>query len=44
MVDDYHEAHFGGERAEEEPEPSANTYYDMLAEAQKALHEHTEVS
>ena len=28
----------------EEPEPSAKTYYDMLAAAQKPLHKHTEVS
>ena len=44
MLDDYHEAHFEGERAEEEPEPSAKAYYDMLAAAKKALHDHTEVS
>jgi hypothetical protein len=33
MIDDFHEAHFQGEPAEEEPKPSAKAYYDMLAAA-----------
>ena len=44
MLDDFHEANFQAERPEEEPEPSAKAYYDMLAAAQKPLHEHTTVS
>jgi hypothetical protein len=43
MIDDFHEAHFQGERPEE-PEPSAKAYYDMLAAAQKPLHQHTNLS
>jgi hypothetical protein len=41
MIDDFHEAHFQGERLEEEPESSAKTYYDMLPAAQEPLHKHT---
>src|SRR6185295_20138572 len=44
MLDDFHEAHFEGERREEEPEPTAKAYYDMLAAAQESLHGHTKVS
>ena len=33
MLDDFHEAHFEGERREEEPEPTTKAYYDMLAAA-----------
>ena len=33
MLDDFHEAHFEGEHSEEEPEPTAKAYYDMLAAA-----------
>jgi hypothetical protein len=44
MIHDFHEAHFQGERLEEEPEPSAKAYYDMLAAAQKTLHKHTNLS
>jgi hypothetical protein len=44
MLDDFHEAHFQGERPEEELEPSAKVYYDMLAAAQKPLHKHTKQS
>ena len=44
MLDDFHEAHFEGERREEEPEPTAKAYYDMLATAQEPLHGHTKVS
>jgi len=44
MLDDFHEAHFEGERSEEEPEPTAKAYYDMLAAAQEPLHGHTKVS
>ena len=40
----FHEAHFEGERREEEPEPTAKAYYDMLATAQQPLHGHTKVS
>jgi len=32
MLDDFHEAHFEGERSEEEPEPTTKTYYDMLVQ------------
>jgi hypothetical protein len=44
MIDDFHEAHFQEESREEEPEPSAKAYYDMLAAAQKPLHRHTKLS
>ena len=44
MLDDFHEAHFEGERSEEEPEPTAKAYYDMLGAAQEPLHGHTKVS
>jgi hypothetical protein len=44
MLHDFHEAHFQGERPEEEPEPSAKAYYDMLAAAKKPLHKHTKQS
>jgi hypothetical protein len=44
MINDFHEAHFQGERPEEEPEPCAKAYYDMLAAAQKPLHKHTDLS
>jgi hypothetical protein len=43
MIDDFHEAHFREESLEEEPEPSAKAYYDMLAGAQKPLHQHTKL-
>ena len=39
-----HLAHFEGEHSEEEPEPTAKAYYDMLAAAQEPLHGHTKVS
>jgi hypothetical protein len=50
MLDDFHEAHFGEGRMEEdgvneqEPEASAKAYYEMLSSAQKPLHDHTKVS
>ena len=44
MLNDYHEAHFGEGCGEEEPEPSAKAYYDMLSAAQKPLHGQTKVS
>jgi hypothetical protein len=44
MLDDFHEAHFEGERIEEEPEPTAKAYYDMLGAAQEPLHGYTKVS
>ena len=44
MLDDFHEAHFEGERREEEPEPTAKAYYDMLATAHEPLHGRTMVS
>ena len=44
MLDDFHEAHFEGERREEEPEPTAKAYYDILAVAQEPLHGHTKIS
>ena len=44
MLDDFHEAHFDEGRREEEPEPTAKAYYDMLATAQQPLHGHTKVS
>ena len=44
MSDDFHETHFEGERREEEPEPIAKVYYDMLATAHEPLHGRTKVS
>jgi hypothetical protein len=44
MLNDYHEAHFAEEGREEEPEATAEAYYDMLSTAQKPLHGHTKVS
>ena len=46
MLDDYHEAHLEEQEAlrEEEPEPTAKAYYEMLAAAQQPLHGHTKVS
>jgi hypothetical protein len=46
MLHDYHEAHFGDGRREEEekPEATAKAYYDMLSVAQKPLHGQTKVS
>jgi hypothetical protein len=45
MLHDYHEAHFGeGRREEEELEATAKAYYDMLSAAQKPLHGQTKVS
>ena len=46
MLDDFHEAHFGEGRREEEEEPeaTAKAYYDMLSAAQQPLHSHTKVS
>jgi hypothetical protein len=44
MIDNFHEAHFQEESREEEPEPSAKAYYNMLAAAQKPLHQHTKLS
>ena len=44
MLDDYHEAHFGEgrmEEEEEEPEATAKAYYDMLSVAQQPLHGQT---
>jgi hypothetical protein len=40
MLHDYHEAHFGEGRREEEDEleATAKAYYDMLSVAQKPLH------
>jgi hypothetical protein len=43
MIDDFHEAHFQGEPSKEEPEPSAKAYNDMLAIAQKPLHEQSAI-
>jgi len=44
MLGDYHEAHFGEGRRDEEPEATAKAYYDMLSAAQKPLHGQTKVS
>ena len=44
MLNDYHEAHFGEGRQEEEPEASAKAYYEMLEAAQKPLQGQTKVS
>ena len=44
MLHDYHEAHFGEGPQEEEPEPTAKAYYEMLEAAQKPLHGQTKVS
>ncbi|TVU49921.1 hypothetical protein EJB05_01263, partial [Eragrostis curvula] len=44
MLNDYAEAHnFEEGCREEEPEPSAKAYYDMLDAAQRPLHGHTNV-
>jgi hypothetical protein len=44
MLNDYHEAHFAGGCAEDEPEPTAKVFYDMFDAAQKPLHGQTKVS
>ncbi|TVU06963.1 hypothetical protein EJB05_47000, partial [Eragrostis curvula] len=45
MLNDYAETHnFEEGHSEEEPEPSAKAYYDMLGAAQRPLHGHTNVS
>ncbi|KAL6655565.1 hypothetical protein ACP70R_006391 [Stipagrostis hirtigluma subsp. patula] len=45
MLDDFHEAQFREESQEEEdPEPTAKAYYQMLSAAQQPLHGHTKVS
>jgi hypothetical protein len=44
MIDDFHGANFLREHPEEEPEPSAKVYSDMLAAAQNPLHQHTKLS
>ena len=35
MLHDFHEAHFEGECREEELEPTAKAYYDMLTATQE---------
>jgi hypothetical protein len=44
MLNDFHEAHFLGGYAEDEPEPTAKAFYDMFDAAQKPLHDQTKVS
>jgi hypothetical protein len=44
MLNDFGEAHFGEGCMEEELEPTAKAYYDMLSASQKPLHGHTKVS
>jgi hypothetical protein len=44
MLDDFGHGKFDGGVTEEDPEPTAKAYYDMLDSAQKPLHGHTSVS
>jgi hypothetical protein len=44
MLDDFGHANFGEGVMEEEPEPTAKAYYDMLSVARRPLHGHTKVS
>ena len=44
MLDDFEEARFDEGDREEEPEPTAKAYIDMLCAAQKPLHGHTKLS
>jgi hypothetical protein len=44
MLNDYHEAQFTKGCTEDEPEPTARTFYDMFDTAQKPLHSQTKVS
>ena len=41
MLDDFHEANFDQGWREDEPEPSAKQFYDMLGAAQQPLHGRT---
>jgi hypothetical protein len=44
MLNDYHEAQFSEGCMEEEPEATAEAFYDMFAAAQKPLHDKANVS
>jgi hypothetical protein len=44
MLDDWHEAQYGEGRTEEEMEPTAKAFYNMMSSAQKPLHNRTSVS
>jgi hypothetical protein len=44
MLNDYHEAQFAEGRMEDEPEATANAFYDMFDVTQKPLHGKTKVS
>jgi len=44
MLDDFGHGNFVGGVTEEDSEPTAKAYYDMLDSAQKPLHGHTSVS
>jgi hypothetical protein len=44
MLNDYHEAQFARVCTEDEPEPTAKTFYDMFDAAQKPLNGQTKVS
>jgi hypothetical protein len=44
MLDDWHEGQYDKRRTEEEIEPTAKAFYDMMSSAQKPLHDRTSVS
>jgi hypothetical protein len=44
MLDDWHEGQYGEGCMEEEMEPTAKAFYDMISSAQKPLHDRTSVS
>jgi hypothetical protein len=44
MLNDYHEAQYAKGCTDDEPEPTAKTFYDMFDAAQKSLHGQTKVS
>jgi hypothetical protein len=44
MLNDYHEAQFGEERTEDEPDVTGKAFYDVFDVAQKPLHDQTKVS
>jgi hypothetical protein len=44
MLNDYHEAQFAEGRSEDEPEATANAFYDMFDATCKLLHDNTNVS
>jgi hypothetical protein len=44
MLEDWHEGQYGEGCTEEEMEPTAKAFYDMMSSAQKPLHDQTAVS